>query len=307
MVLRYTLSERRFVNSIAITQVTEYPPVSNALFPLTIFTTQRRFNDFSTDDMRYGDIPEDRLRREFGLNNISNVVDPYTLTRLTTFDNPQSRFAGAYGSIHRGDKLSVQQCTQLLFEEMQVTSLPFSFIGPHRYLINEMLRNFQLSRGLDFRNPQLNIAYRDKLHSDYAAKKTISVMQETIGTFIDYTSKGFPHERLGNLTSAIKLSVLPKFDSLLLDKINGMGITIHDVYATKIEILRLDVNDHGWKASVRFTGQDHFGLDVDDIRKQKFNQFQFFRIWFVLQRFNKLGFRPFLTNMQAVINIEGKR
>lgn len=132
-------------------------------------------------------------------------------------------------------------------------------------------------------------------------------MQETIGTFIDYTSKGFPHERLGNLTSAIKLSVLPKFDSLLLDKINGMGITIHDVYATKIEILRLDVNNHGWKANVRFTGQDHFGLDVSDIRKQKFNQFLFFRIWFVLQRFDKLGFRPFLKNMQAVINIEGKR
>jgi len=177
--------------------------VSNALFPLPIFTTQRRFNDFSTDDMRYGDIPEDRLRREFGLNKISNVVDPYTLTRLTAFDNPQ-----------------------------------------------------------------LDTAYREMLHSDYAAKKTTSIMQETIGLFIDYTSKGFPHERLDNLTSAIKLSLLPKFDSLILDKINGMGITIHDVYATKIEILRLDVNDHGWKASVRFTGQDHFGLDVGDIRKQ---------------------------------------
>ncbi|WP_241630499.1 DUF3289 family protein, partial [Rosenbergiella nectarea] len=60
--------------------------MSNALFPLTIFTTKLRFNDFSTDDMRYGDIPEDRLRREFRLNNISNVVDPYTLTRLTAFD-----------------------------------------------------------------------------------------------------------------------------------------------------------------------------------------------------------------------------
>ncbi|KGD71999.1 hypothetical protein HA49_14450 [Tatumella morbirosei] len=281
--------------------------MSNALFPLTIFTTQRRFNDFSTDDMRYGDIPEDRLRREFGLNKISNVVDPYTLTRLTAFDNPQSRFAGVYGSVHRGDKLSVQQSAQLLFEEMQVTSIPFSFIGPHRYLINQMLRNFQLSRGSAFNNPQLDTAYREKLHSDYASKKKTSIMQETIGLFIDYTRKGFTHERLDNLTSAIKLSLLPKFDSLILDKINGMGITIHDVYATKIEILRLDVNDHGWKASVRFTGQDHFGLDVGDIRKQKFNQFQFFKIWFVLQRFNKFGFRPFLTNMKAVIDIEGKR
>lgn len=55
------------------------PPMSNAVFPATVFTTQRCFNDFSTDDMRYGDMPEDRLKKEFGLNYISNVVDPYNL------------------------------------------------------------------------------------------------------------------------------------------------------------------------------------------------------------------------------------
>lgn len=281
--------------------------MNNAVFPATVFTTQRRFNDYSSDDMRYGDISESRLKREFGLVNISNVVDPYTLTRLTTFDNPQSRFAGAYGSIHHDAKLSIQQCAQLLFEEMQTTSLPYSFIGPYKNLINQMLRHFQLSRGSGFSDSLLNTAYRDKLHSDYAARKTTSVMKETIGLFIDYSSKGFPHDRLDNLASAIKLSVLPKFDSLILDKINGLGITIHDVHATKIEVLRLDVNDYGWKASVRYTAQDHFGLDVNDIRKQKFNQFQFFKIWFILQRFDRFGFRPFLTNMEAVIEIEGKR
>lgn len=264
--------------------------MNNTVFPASVFTTQRRFNDFSSDDMRYGDISESRLKREFGLVNISNVVDPYTLTRLTTFDNPQSRFAGAYGSIHHGAKLSIQQCAQLLFEEMQTTSLPYSFIGPYKHLINQMLRHFQLSRGSEFSDPLLNTAYRDKLYSDYASKKTTSVMQETIGLFIDYTSKGFHHERLDNLASAIKLSVLPKFDALILDKINGMGITIHDVHATKIEILRLDVNDYGWEASVRFTAQDHFGLDISDIRNTKFNQFQFFKIWFVLQRLIDLAF-----------------
>ncbi|EXU76167.1 hypothetical protein BG55_07105 [Erwinia mallotivora] len=82
---------------------------------------------------------------------------------------------------------------------------------------------------------------------------------------------------------------------------------MHDVHATRIDILSLDVNEKGWKASVRFTAQDHFGLDAEDIRKQKFNQFQFFRIWFVLQRFNKFGFRPFLTNMGATIEVSGLR
>ncbi|EMH4161147.1 DUF3289 family protein [Pluralibacter gergoviae] len=37
------------------------------------------------------------------------------------------------------------------------------------------------------------------------------------------------------------------------------------------------------------------------------NQFQFLKIWFILQQFNKFGLRPFLTNMEAAIDIEGKR
>ncbi|WP_380181229.1 DUF3289 family protein [Kalamiella sp. sgz302252] len=86
-----------------------------------------------------------------------------------------------------------------------------------------------------------------------------------------------------------------------------MGVTIHGVYATKIEIISLDVNERGWRAELKFIGQDHFGLDEEDIRKAKFNQFQFFKIWFILQRFTRFGFRPFMSNIEAVIYIEGQR
>ncbi|WP_158689492.1 DUF3289 family protein, partial [Cronobacter sakazakii] len=51
---------------------------------------------------------------------------------------------------------------------------------------------------------------------------------------------------------------------------------------------------------------DHFGLDTDDISKVQFNAFTFFRIWFVLQRFNKFGFKPFFTNFEAKITIAGE-
>lgn len=50
--------------------------MTNAVFPQTIFSTQPRFNDYDANDMRYGDISETRLKGEFGLTNISNVVDP---------------------------------------------------------------------------------------------------------------------------------------------------------------------------------------------------------------------------------------
>lgn len=49
---------------------------------------------------------------------MSNFIDPYTLTRLTAFNNAQSRFAGVHVSLHRGSKISAQAYAQLLFEEM---------------------------------------------------------------------------------------------------------------------------------------------------------------------------------------------
>ncbi len=279
--------------------------MTNAVFPQTIFMTQRPFNDYGADDMRYGDISADRLIREFGLKNISNIVDPYTLTRLTTFDNPQSRFAGVYGGAHRGGTISVQDCARLLFEEMQKTSLPYSFVGPYRYLINQMLRHFQRSTGTPFSDSQLNAAYQDKIVNDNSHDSMKLAIQQELNDHIDFSTFGYPQNRIAELSKIIRSRVLPKFDCFLLDKINGMGITVHDVHATKIDIISLDVEAQGWKACIKFIGQDHFGLDVDDIRKRKFNQLDFFKIWFVLQRYNKFGFKPFLTNMEATITLQG--
>nr|WP_275553538.1 DUF3289 family protein [Mixta sp. Marseille-Q2659] len=60
--------------------------------------------------MRYGDMSAACLKKEFRLSNISNVIDPWTMTRLTAFANPHSRFFGAYGDNRRSSTLSAQQC-----------------------------------------------------------------------------------------------------------------------------------------------------------------------------------------------------
>ncbi|MFZ4832183.1 DUF3289 family protein [Rouxiella sp. Mn2063] len=276
-----------------------------ATFPQRLYTTQRTFNDYGAADMQFGDISESRLKNEFRLTNISNLVDPYNLTRLTAFNNPQSRFAGVYGKRKAKNSISVQECTKLLFEEMQVTSFPFACVGPYKYLINKMLRHFEQSTGAPFKDMQLNDAYKQRIVNDNSPNSTKLAIQQEINDHIDYKNCGYPQERLSELTKIISSRVLPKFDSLIMDNINGMGITIHDVHATRIDIVDLVVNSSGWKAQIKYTGQDHFGLDIDDICKPKFNQFQFFRIWFVLQRYDKFGFRPFLTSLEATVDIEG--
>lgn len=140
-----------------------------ARFPQTIFSTQRPFDDYGTDDMRCGDITESRLKDEFALSTISNVVDPYTLTRLTAFNNPQARFAGVYGD-KRAGKVSVEECARLLFDELQVTSLPFSVYGPYRNLINQMFSHMQTANGAPFRDLQLDRGYREQILNDDSEK-----------------------------------------------------------------------------------------------------------------------------------------
>ena len=91
------------------------------------------------------------------------------------------------------------------------------------------------------------------------------------------------------------------------DNINGMGITVHDTWATHIILKSLHISNDSYRAVVHYKVQDHFGLDVEDIAKLKFNVFRFFRIWFVLQRCNTFAFKPFMTNMEATVEITGNR
>lgn len=274
-----------------------------ATFPLTIYQTRRGFNDVGADDMRYGDISQEQLIKRFRLTAVSNVVDPYTLTRLTPFNTPQSRFAGVYGNSN-GGQLSAHECARLLFEELQTTCLPFAFYGPYRQLINQMLTHLYRSTGAPWRDARLDLAYRNQILSDNSKNSTRIAIKQVIDTYIDYQQKGYPGDKVFAFAEAIRDKILPKFDSFI-DKVNGMGICVHDVHATQINVLSLKVEEKRWRAKILFHGQDHFGLGVEDIQKRKFMQLQFFRIWFILQRFNRFGFRPFLTNMEAVIDLEG--
>ncbi|WP_354292786.1 DUF3289 family protein [Paramixta manurensis] len=89
------------------------------------------------------------------------------------------------------------------------------------------------------------------------------------------------------------------------DYFNGLGVTIHDVYATEIALQSIDIKDGKFSAIVMYNAQDHFGLDKNDIMRREFHYIRFFRIWFVLQHWEQFGFKPFFTNFKAEIEISG--
>lgn len=58
-------------------------------FPCTIFTTQNRMDDYGAKDMRCGDLSESQLKTHFHSLDVSTRANPYTLTKITPFTQPQ--------------------------------------------------------------------------------------------------------------------------------------------------------------------------------------------------------------------------
>ncbi|HEM6683313.1 TPA: DUF3289 family protein, partial [Citrobacter koseri] len=106
------------------------------------------------------------------------------------------------------------------------------------------------------------------------------------------------------LKSEMQDSKLPKFNRYI-DRVNGLGVSVHDIYAQQIKLVRFQRYAMSWEGLLSFKGQDHFGLGKEDITNTLYKNFRFFRIWFFLQRHRDYAYRPFLTNLNAHAHIKG--
>ncbi|MBT0725539.1 DUF3289 family protein [Rosenbergiella sp. S61] len=272
-------------------------------FPCTIFQTQNRMDDYSAKDMRCGDLSESQLKTHFHLLDVSTRANPYTLAKITPYNQPQSMF---YGSRGEGQKITRQQCAAILFDEFRDLSRTFALYSPYKPLIKQMITHMQKANGAPFRHMLLESALKDHILNDRTENSTLSKIKNALIENIDWVNKHYLEKDKVELRKAIFSGKLPKFDRFQ-DNFNGMGITVHDTWATHITLKSLHISNDSYRAVVYYNVQDHFGLDVDDISKFMFNQFRFFRVWFVLQRYNQFGFRPFMTNMEATVEIIGGR
>jgi len=260
-------------------------------------------DDYSASDMRCGDLTEGQLKSDYQLDYISDQVDPYTLTLRSSMDRPQSMFCCNLRG--QGEKITCQQCTAILFDEFRSLSHKFSLCGPYSHLPEKMITHMQYGDGMPFRDISLDRALKEHIIRDSSKENsTRLLLKEAFNTYINWENKFFPAGARNRLRKAILDRKLPKFDRFQ-DNFNGMGITVHDTWATHITIKSLNINHDRYRAVVHYKVQDHFGLDSNDILKTKFSQFHFFRIWFVLQRYNQFGFKPYMTNMQATVEISG--
>jgi len=273
---------------------------SSMFLPCKLFETVARFDDYRADDMQCGDMEEDELLA-LGLRDVSAQVDPY---RLVRYDFPvMPHLDGIISDKVSGTKITHEECVDILFAEMKELSSMFSFYGKYKILIGEMIEHFRHGNGSGFYSERLNAAFHERLNS-YQLNNPRMLIENAIEKL--YSSSKPNAVNYPMLLREIKIillnSTLPKFNNDE-DRINGLGITVHDIAAQKIELSSLARDAFGWNATLFFKAQDHFGLDVKDIQNEIYSQFRFFRIWFFLQRHKDFAFKPFFTNFHSVERI----
>jgi len=191
-----------------------------------------------------------------------------------------------------------------MFDEMIELSTQFAH-GPYAPLIGELINHFHYGNGGSWHSERLSRAYAEVIRGTETNHLLHYIQTEINERFYLKQQIGIDFNFLTALSGHITRNVrLPKFNRFI-DRFNGLGISVHDIYAQKVSLESFHRNAVSWEGVLLFTGQDHFGLGTEDITNDFYKNFRFFRIWFFLQRHRDYAFKPFMTNFRAYIHING--
>ncbi|EOW6772976.1 DUF3289 family protein [Cronobacter muytjensii] len=242
-----------------------------------IFNTFKKMNDFTADDMRYGDMTKEQILAQGKMNKI-DILGRELKVNFFNFDKTVDEH----------------------FESMDSMGY-WTAWGKYSDLIKIMLKKFKANEGGVLKHNLLNKAFSEHVTTVECVNKIKGFIQLLLA---DNDYKSFSINDLNVLNEKIKNNVkLPKFDNY--DWFNGLGITIHDTYSSRIYLDYIDVSDGKFKAQISFQIQDHFGLDVADVNGKGFENLSWFCSWFILQRYTEYGYMPFINEADFTIFIEG--
>lgn len=267
-----------------------------------IFATSHRFEDYHIDDMQYGDL-DDWDFYTLWLKDISARVDPFRCLQfdmMTTFNSQALDFGHQQP---QGRPISRQHCADILFDEMKELSAQFAK-GLYSPIIGELIDHFHYGNGQPWFGELLNRAYEEVIRGVGTNDMLMKIRDEINKQLHSKRDARLDDFFFVRLKSEMQDSKLPKFNRYI-DMVNGLGVSVHDIYAQQIKLVRFQRYAMSWEGLLSFKGQDHFGLGKEDITNTLYKNFRFFRIWFFLQRHRDYAYRPFLTNLNAHAHIKG--
>lgn len=275
--------------------------------PARIYQTVRQMDDYRAKDMRYGDLDTLALRNQFyiDVDNVSAKVNPRTLKLQSTASTATQYSPYAMQDLEQQQpSVSRDEATRLMFDEFRELAKLYSFHGPYKSIIAEMITHMQENYGTPYSSPLLDQALKEQILNDHSDKSSLLKIKKAMKSAIDYEYGFIPLSRENVFYREISEAILPKFDRKI-DSTNGLVITVHDIWSTHITLVSLQVSGNSYRAMVHYRVQDHFGLDDDDVLNPVYREFRIFRLWFALQRWDQYGYKPFITEMNATVEITG--
>ncbi|WP_343647870.1 DUF3289 family protein [Enterobacter sp.] len=270
--------------------------------PREIFSTVHCFEDYKIDDMKCGDL-NDLDFTQLGLQDISARVDPF---RCLQFDmmSPFSTHTLSFGQQQpQGRPITRQQCADIMFDEMKELSAQFAK-GIYSPIISELIDHFHYGNGLPWSGELLNRAYEEVISGVGTNDMLMKIRNEINQQLHSKRDARLDDFFFLKLKTKLQDSKLPKFNRYI-DRINGLGVSVHDIYAQEIKLISFQSYAVSWEGLLHFKGQDHFGLGKEDITDELYKNFRFFRIWFFLQHHRDYAYKPFMTNLYAHARIKG--
>ncbi|WP_312315197.1 PAAR domain-containing protein [Atlantibacter sp.] len=277
--------------------------------PVLIYQTKNQMDDYQAKDMHHGDMDVLALRNNvhIDVDNVSVRVNPWTL-KLKPEPNPATLYS-PYAMQDLEQKMpsvSRDESARIMFDEFRELAKLYSFHSPYKNIITEMIDHMQENSGTPYSSPLLDSALKEQILNDDSENSSLLRIERSLKTVVNYEYGFVPLNKEGSLGEAIKGGILPKFDRKV-DNINGLVITVHDTWATHITLESLVVEGDSYRAKVHYRIQDHFGLDDADVLNPVYREFRIFRLWFALQRWDLYGYKPFITEMNATVEISGRR
>lgn len=251
------------------TPVEDWKPVPG--YRGLVYQTKRKMDDYEADDLQHGDFTATQIMKLGALYSFAITSNEMLLP----------------ASVH--------------FTNMRATTSIVSFMGKYSGIIGELIDRFEENSGATYTSELLTEA----MQNHRTTKAFHAEIQRTIQSLLSQHDM-MPANTRSTVTNKVNTSVsLPKFDDAI-DRLNGLGIAVHDIYAARVELTELEFKGREYRGKLVYKIQDHFGLDVPDVNGGKWFEFiSIFRSWFLLQRYEKYNFKPFITEMNFTMDIKG--
>ncbi|GLT19922.1 hypothetical protein GCM10007938_37050 [Vibrio zhanjiangensis] len=279
----------------------EWKPVGGN-FPLLVYQTQNKMDDFDAPDMTFGD--EDRFKIEsYGL------MQPFS--QSVNYDPDNIASDGSHTSLSE-DQFSLPASEH--FERMRSLGKVFSNVTVGSILgfetssvFSEMVDKFERNEGGYYNNPLLDKALKEHETTARFHQALKKCLEESLqngklpDNIVDISSR-----YLGK--GGKRPSNLPHFPISKKSLFDGTVLTIHGIWSMRVYVENLEYKGNQIRGTFKYEIQDHFGLDVRDIDHNSFDGIkendgkpyewlEGFRSWYLLQHFKEYGYQPFITKM----------